>query len=127
MYRMYTRKFLPGENFANFSICSHWQNFYHANFLSCVNNYILLEDMTNFTALAKIYSTEYSCNIKVARLGEIFVKRKFSRIRYSATNGVTTRMHNIHNYVMCIVCHARSADLDQEEWQEALLIVCYYQ
>ena len=44
-------------------------------FLSCVNDYI--EDMVTFTALVKIYSTEYFCN---TRLGEIFVKEKFSRI-----------------------------------------------
>ena len=55
--------------------------FYHANFLSCVNDYI--EDMATFTALVKIYSTKYFCSTKVAGLGEIFVKRKFSRIWYS--------------------------------------------
>ena len=59
------------EIFANFAICSYWRNFYRTNFLSCVNDYI--EDMATFTALAKIYSTEYFCNTKVARLGEIFV------------------------------------------------------
>ena len=32
-----------------------------------------------FTALAKI---KYFCNTKVAELGEIFIKRKFSRILY---------------------------------------------
>ena len=50
-----------------------------ANFLSCVNDYI--EDMATFTTLAKIYSTEYFCNTKVAGLGKIFIKRKFSAIR----------------------------------------------
>ena len=45
------------------------------NFLSCINDYI--EDMATFTALVKIYSTEYFCNTKVARLGEIFVKENF--------------------------------------------------
>ena len=33
-----------------------------------------------FTALAKIYSTEYFCNTKVAGLGEIFAQEKFSAI-----------------------------------------------
>ena len=66
------RKFLP-----IFAICSHWWNFYHANFLSGINDYI--EDMATFTAWAKIYSTDYFCNTKVVGLGEIFVKRKFSR------------------------------------------------
>ena len=45
------------EIFTNFAICSYWRNFYRANILSCVNDYI--EDMATFTALAKIYSTEY--------------------------------------------------------------------
>ena len=52
------------------------------NFLSCVNDYIYIEDMMTFTALAKIYSTKYFCSTKISGLGEIFVKRKFSRIRY---------------------------------------------
>ena len=58
----------------------YWRNFYCVNFLSCVyvNDYI--EDMATFTALAKIYSTEYFCNTKVAGLGEIFVQRKFCHI-----------------------------------------------
>ena len=57
--------------FANFAICSHWQNLYHANFLSCVNDYI--EDLATFTALAKIYSIKYFCNTKVSGLGEVHV------------------------------------------------------
>ena len=69
------------EIFANFAICSHWRNFLSCKFLSCVNDYI--EDMATFTALVKIYSTKYFCNTKVAGLGEIFVKRKFSCIRQS--------------------------------------------
>ena len=69
MYTVYA------EIFANFAICSHWRNFYCANFLSCVNDYI--EDIVTFTALAKNYSTKYFCNTKVAGLGEIFVKRNF--------------------------------------------------
>ena len=39
---------------------------------TCVNDYI--EDMATFTALAKIYFTEYFCNAKVAGLGESFVQ-----------------------------------------------------
>ena len=48
------------------------------NYLSCarVNDYV--EDITaTFTALAKIYSTDYT---KVAGLGEVFVKQKFSHV-----------------------------------------------
>ena len=48
--------------------------------MSCVNDYI--EDVVTFTALAKIYSTEYLCNTKVARVDEIFVQWEFCRIRY---------------------------------------------
>ena len=33
--------------------------------------------MATFTALAKIYSTEYFCKAKVARLGKISVQQKF--------------------------------------------------
>ena len=58
-----------------FTTCSHWQNIYHSNLLSCVNDYI--EDIATFTALAKIYSTEYFCNTKVAGLGEIFSTKNF--------------------------------------------------
>ena len=69
------RKFSPGENF---------HQFHHllllANFLPCVNDYI--EDMASFTTLAKIYSIEYFCSIKVAGLGEIFVQQNFCYIRY---------------------------------------------
>ena len=56
--------------FANFATCSCWSIFYLQIFLSCVNDYI--EDMATFTTLAKIYSTEYFCNTKVAGLGKIF-------------------------------------------------------
>ena len=48
------------------------ENLYLQNFLPCINDYI--EDMATFTALAKIYFTEYFCNTKAARLGEIFVR-----------------------------------------------------
>ena len=64
------RKFLP----INFAIYSHWQNFCHTNFLSCVNEYMYIEDMATFTTLVKIYSTKYFCNTKVSGVGEIFVK-----------------------------------------------------
>ena len=66
--------FRQEKNFANFAICS----FYCVNFF--VNDYI--EDMATFTAMAKIYSTEYICNTKVAGLGEIFVQRKLSHMVY---------------------------------------------
>ena len=44
---------------------------------------ISIEDMATFTALAKIYSSKFFCNTKVAGLGEIFVQRKFPHIRQS--------------------------------------------
>ena len=59
--------------FADFTICSYWRKFYHANFLSCVNDYI--EDMVTFTALAKIYFTEYFCNTK--RLAKFLSSENF--------------------------------------------------
>ena len=40
----YTWKISPGENFVTFNLPSG--NIYHANFLSCVNDYI--EDMATF-------------------------------------------------------------------------------
>ena len=40
-------------------------------FLSYVNNDV--EDMATFTAIGKVYSTEYFYNTGVAGLGEIFV------------------------------------------------------
>ncbi len=49
-------------------------------FLSSVNDYI--EYMATFTVLAKFYSIEHFCNTRVARLGEIFIQRKFSAIQY---------------------------------------------
>ena len=58
--------------FTNFTTCLHWRNFYPANFLSRIDDYT--EDMATFTALAKIYSSEYFCNARVAGIGEIFVQ-----------------------------------------------------
>ena len=86
------RNFHQEKIFANFAICSHWRNFYHANFMSRVNDYI--EDMATFTALAKIYSTKYFCNTKVYGVGEIFVKWKFSRIWY-----IHTYIHKYTNFI----------------------------
>ena len=45
--------------------------FFFVKFLFRVNDCI--EDMVTFTALEKIYSTEYFCDTKVPVLGEIFV------------------------------------------------------
>ena len=78
---LYTQKFLPGEIFCQFAICFYWLNFYHANSLPCVNDYI--DSIAPFTVLVKSYSTKYFCNTKVAGLGEISVQRKFCHIRYS--------------------------------------------
>ena len=61
--------------FSEYRIRGNFRQFRHvlllAKFLSCVNDYV--EDMATFTALARIYSTEYFCNTKVAGLGENFV------------------------------------------------------
>ena len=65
------RNFRQEKIFTNLAICSYWRNFYCVNFLSCVNDYV--EDVATFTALVKIYSTEYFCNTKVGGLDENFV------------------------------------------------------
>ena len=75
---------MPGENLCQFHHLLLLAKFLSHKFLSCVNDYI--EDMATFTALAKIYSTEYFCNTKVARLSEIFVQQKFCRLQYQSTN-----------------------------------------
>ena len=54
--------------------------FLSVKLLSCINDYT--EDKVTFTALVKIYSTEYFCNTKVTGPDEIFVQRKFSAIWY---------------------------------------------
>ena len=59
-------------NFRQFRHLLSLVKFLYENFLSCINDYI--EDMVTFTALAKIYSTEYFCTTKVAGIGEKFVK-----------------------------------------------------
>ena len=61
------QKFLPGESFHQICHLFSLVKFLSREFfLSCVNDYI--EDMVTFTALAKIYSTEYFCITKVAGL-----------------------------------------------------------
>ena len=67
-------KYRIAENFGQFRHLLLLAKFVSVNFLSCVNDYI--EDMAIFTALAKIYSTEYFCNTK--ELGLV----KFLAIRY---------------------------------------------
>ena len=79
--------------FANFTTCLHGQNFYPANFLSHIDDYT--EDMATFTALAKIYSSEYFCNARVAGIDEIFVQRKFSAIQYIEFNLGDTTCRNV--------------------------------
>ena len=52
----------------------------HLNVINdCNNNY---KDMVTFTAVEKIYSTEYFCDTKVDGLGEIFIYQKFFVIQY---------------------------------------------
>ena len=72
LYSIYhiARNFRQEKIFANFTTCSFWGKFY-TNF-SHVSDCI--EDMVTFTALVKIFSTEYFCNTKVVGLGEIFVQ-----------------------------------------------------
>ena len=74
----YTWKFSAGENFRHSLLLA---KFLLYEFLSCVTKYI--EDMVSFTALAKICSTEYFCNTKVAGIGKIFVQRKICCIQYT--------------------------------------------
>ena len=100
----YSWKFSPGENFHQFRHLLLLAKFLSENFLSCVNDY--REDMLIFTTLAKIYSTEYFCNRKVAGLGEYF-QRKFSAIRYYNTKDHhstffflgTTLMYQTHKFM----------------------------
>ena len=77
---LYTRKFSSGEKFRKFRHLFSLAKFLSWNFLSRVNDCI--NNMATFTTLAKIYSTKYFCNTKVSELGEIFIKRKLSHIRY---------------------------------------------
>ena len=51
--------------------------------------------MVTFTALVRIFSMNFSCNTKVAGLGEIFIQRKFSCILYI----------NVSAYFIIILCH----------------------
>ena len=74
-------KFLPREDFYLFCHLLLLARILSTNFLSCVNNYLHVEDIATFTALVKIYSTKYFSNTKVAGFGEIFVQRKYSPIR----------------------------------------------
>ena len=55
-------------------------NFFPVKFLSHVNDYI--EPMVIFTTWAKMYSSEYFCNARVAGLDELFVLQKFSMVCY---------------------------------------------
>ena len=68
----YSQKFSLGENFRQFRHLLLLAKFLSVNILSWVNDYI--EGMATFTALAKIYSTKYFCNTKVAEHGEILVQ-----------------------------------------------------
>ena len=69
---LYSWKFSPRENFRQFCHLLSLANTLSANFnRGCT-----------YTALAKIYSTEYFCSTKVAGLGEVFVQRKLLAIWY---------------------------------------------
>ena len=62
------RNCLPVGIAPPYLIARNFRQFHHLlSLVSCVNDYI--EDMATFTALVKIYSTEYFCNAKVAGLG----------------------------------------------------------
>ena len=73
----YGQIYSPGENFRQFRHLLALAKFLSHEFFDGYT-----EDMATFTALAKIYSSEYFCNARVAGIGEIFVQRKFSAIRY---------------------------------------------
>ena len=74
LYRI-AENFHQEKFFANFASCLHGRNFYPANFLSRIDDYT--EDMATFTALAKIYSSEYFCNARVAGIGESLSSENF--------------------------------------------------
>ena len=68
-------------NFHQFHHLLSLVKFYHANFLSSINDCI--EDMATFSChIGEIYSTNGFCNTKVAGLSEVLIQRKFPRIRY---------------------------------------------
>ena len=72
------------EKFSPISTSVFVDKLLSVNFLSCVNDYS--ENMATFTALVKIYSTEYFCNTEVAGLGKIFVQQKVLAIQYFTRN-----------------------------------------
>ena len=93
LFRMTYRiaeKFHKEKIFTNFTTCLNGRNFYPANFLSRIEDYT--EDMATFTILVKIYSSEYFCSARVAGIGEIFVQRKFSAIRYCTCTCIGTHL-----------------------------------
>ena len=92
--RACTQKFSPGENFRQFCHRLSMVKFYHMNILSYISHY--LEDMTTFIALAKICFTEYFTNTNISGLGEIFIQRNFSHIRYM--NIIIYRSHEGYRY-----------------------------
>ena len=77
---LYSRKFSPGENFRQFRHLPAWVKVLSRDFLSHIDDYT--EDMATFTALAKVYSSEYFNNARVAGIGEIFVQRNILAIQY---------------------------------------------
>ena len=83
------------EIFARRNFCQFRHLLLLAKFVShrFFNDYI--EDMATFTALAKIYSTKYFYNTKVAGLGGIFVQRKFCHIWYMSFDSNITAVHAI--------------------------------
>ena len=80
-YVLYTWKFSPGENFRQFHHLLSLAKFLsHEFFSSYVNHYI--EDMATLPHWWKFIPPNISALQKVSVLGEFFIKRKFSRIRY---------------------------------------------
>ena len=68
------------------------------------------EDMVTFTALAKIYSSEYFCNARVAGIGEIFVQRNFSAIRYHTYHQEYIKTSSQYDARACVTLHCLRVD-----------------
>ena len=90
----YTCKFSPGENFHQFNHLLSWQNFYHTNFLSSVNDYI--EDKAILTTLAKICFTKCFCSTKVAYLAKFL----------SSMNSDVYGIYSTHHIIISPKLHA---------------------
>ena len=72
--------------FANFTICSHWWNFCHTNFLSCVNGYV--EDMA--TCIGENLFHWIFLQYKGSWAWQIFYQAKITVVRYCIQHSTCT-------------------------------------